>query len=137
MPTHATNGRNTAHIHRLQADLWDALISAAAADPGLTVEDELAALLGVAHRLADQLRVGQRTPALPDGQDTGTPSPAALAAWADVYKEAAREASRCPVCGSNQACRCYVPEEHRPDPVPSALAAVFPHIAQYVRRGQH
>lgn len=77
-------------------------------------------------------------PAGPPPAAPPPPGPAHLAAWASLFKEAAAEASRCPVCRrlASSPCRCYVPAEQRPDPVPAGLAAVYPLIAAFAAGGE-
>lgn len=143
----ATTAGRPGAVDRLCMDLWQVLILAAADDPTLTVEDELYALATAQTRLIQSLRGIQGHPAAstpssaapaPSSREWKAPfppPPKRLTAWANAYKNAAAEASRCPVCNTdpNHACRCYVPPEQRPDPVPAALlTAVYPLIAAYL-----
>lgn len=122
----AERSAQRARGHRLEADVWDTLIGAATDNPALTVEDEVCALLSVAHRLTDQLRLGQSTapaaaaPAAPGGGAVPTE-------WVTAFDQAVA-AVGCGVCGSVQACRCLVPAEKRPDKTAIGLAAVLPLI---------
>jgi hypothetical protein len=112
--------------YRLEADLWDTLIKASTDTPALTVEDEVCALLGVAHRLTDQLRRGQAT--APAVVDVPAASAGEIPAeWVAAFDQAVA-AVGCGVCGSTQQCRCLVPDSKRPNKTAIGLAAVAPLI---------
>lgn len=59
---------------------------------------------------------------LPDPQ-----LPAVPAEWVRVFN-AAVAAVGCPECGRTEPCRCYVPEDRRPDKTAIGLAAVLARI---------
>lgn len=137
------SGRNST-VYGLQTDLWDVLLRWAATDPEVTVEEQTAALLAVTHRLVDQLRRGQHTPAASLADDRFhaaaqqavaamvLPSPDLLATLTLTFKQVLAQTSRCPVCKRlpTDPCRCRV--EEPPDPYPPAIAALFPIVAAFV-----
>ncbi len=124
----AERSAQRARGHRLEADVWDTLIKASTDNPALTVEDEVCALLSVAHRLTDQLRLGQSTPPA-----AAAPTPAVAGGgavpteWVAAFDQAVA-AIGCPSCGSTEQCRCLVRPEKRPNKTAIGLAAVLPLI---------
>ncbi len=97
-----------------------ALVQCIGADPDLTEEELLEALIAVATRKTQRLRNGQRTPVA--GVAGEVPK-----AWVNAFNEATA-AVGCGVCGRTTPCRCLVPPERRPDKTAAGLAAVLPLI---------
>lgn len=109
----------TGAIHR-------ALVGCIRAEPDLTEEELLTALIAVAARKTQRLR-GQSTPTA--GVGGAVPS-----AWVAAFDEAVA-AVGCVSCGSTKPCRCYVPADKRESKTAAGLSAVLPLMAAVLNDG--
>jgi len=123
--------------HRRQSDLrvtvvtgaiHRALVTCISAEPALTEEELLTALLDVAARKTQRLRTGQVTPSVA-GTARGDVVPSE---WVTAFDQAVA-AIGCPRCGRSTQCRCLVADSERPSRTAIGLAAVLPLIAATVK----